>query len=1206
MISFEGLTLKKKLVIGFCIPLFLILLIAITVYFSLNKLLKSNEWVNHTYEAIDIGNGITSSLVNMETGLRGFLVSGKDAFLEPYDNGKIDFEALLDKAKIHVADNPKQVGLLNKVETLEGKWQNLHVQVAMSYRREVSDGALAADNFKTISARTVGKEKFDGFRTELAKLNEELTGAEGKALVQLILLSMVNQETGQRGFLLSGKEASLEPFVNGTADFKRHTQEMRRYLRSTNRTARHLPLLDGLETLANAWRAEAAMPEINARREMNKVTRILSDVTNFIEQGIGKQYMDEMRGVLTKFVAAESALIVERNEMQKSTAFWAKFAAVGGAILALFIGGFITVYLTRMVLRQLGGDPLELQAVAEKIAEGDFNIHLDYRNSTGVSQSMAKMRDNLVARRDSDIAIQEEIDTIVSAASRGDFTKTIDLSGKDGVSLNMSQGLNQLLKTCNAGLSDVTRVLGAIAKGDLTQRIEADYQGAFLELKNYSNNTVTQIKSVMGEVADVVEAANNGDFTKHVDLSGKTGFFQDISNSLNSLVDTTDRGLTDVKRILGALEKGDLSQSIDVTYRGAFLELKDSSNNTVRQISEVMQEIAQLINAANRGDFSRSIDLAGKDGFFKEISASLNDLMKTTDSGLEDVLRILGALAEGDLSQSIDKEYQGSFDKLKQYSNHTVTQIDEVMGQIGTLIDEANDGNFKTHIDLKGKTGFFKTLSANLNDLMRTTDDGLADVLRILEALAKGDLSQSIDANYQGAFDELKQYSNNTVRQIRDVMTEIASVVDAGNRGDFSTEIDLLGKTGFFNTLSSSLNSLMATTDRGLADVLRILGSLAEGDLSQSIDAEYQGTFDRLKTYSNNTVQKINSVMAEISALVDAANQGDFTTTIDLNAKTGFFKELSHSLNELVGTTDSGLNDVLRVLGAMADGDLSERIVNDYSGSFDRLKTDTNTTADKLTEIISKVKIASESINSSTEEISRGNIDLSQRTEEQASALEETASSMEEMTSAVKQSEENASRANEMSADAQTKASEGGLVVSKAVAAMEAINESSKKIADIISVIDEIAFQTNLLALNAAVEAARAGEQGRGFAVVAGEVRNLAQRSAGAAKEIKDLIRDSVQKVEDGTNLVNDSGKTLNEIVEAVKAVSSSIREISNAAKEQTAGIEQVSVAITEMDSMTQQNAALAEQASAAGENMAEEAKSMTATISFFSTRSGA
>ena len=344
----------------------------------------------------------------------------------------------------------------------------------------------------------------------------------------------------------------------------------------------------------------------------------------------------------------------------------------------------------------------------------------------------------------------------------------------------------------------------------------------------------------------------------------------------------------------------------------------------------------------------------------------------------------------------------------------------------------------------------------------------------------------------------------------------------------------------------------------------------------------------------------------EVNSIVKAAAKGDFSQTLSLAGKQGFFANLANGLNELMKVTNDGMHDVARVLSALAAGDLTQKINAEYDGLFKRLKDDANATVDKLEEVIANIIEASSSVTTGANEIAQGNADLSQRTEEQASSLEETASSMEEMTGAVQQTSDNAQHANQLSQNAVGKAEAGGKVVKNAVVAMQEINSSSKRIADIIGVIDEIAFQTNLLALNAAVEAARAGEQGRGFAVVAGEVRNLAQRSAGAAKEIKDLIRDSVNKVEAGTELVNQSGTTLAEIVEAVREVTSMIGDINSAASEQSSSIIQINQAVGEMDEMTQQNAALVEQASAAGEAMAEQARSLMNLVGFFKLDHGA
>ena len=244
-------------------------------------------------------------------------------------------------------------------------------------------------------------------------------------------------------------------------------------------------------------------------------------------------------------------------------------------------------------------------------------------------------------------------------------------------------------------------------------------------------------------------------------------------------------------------------------------------------------------------------------------------------------------------------------------------------------------------------------------------------------------------------------------------------------------------------------------------------------------------------------------------------------------SRSGFFATLSEGLNRLMTIVYTNLEDIARVLNAIARGDLTEKITAEYGGTFGQLKDDTNTTVERLREVVGQIKEASESINVAAQEISAGNSDLSARTEEQASSLEETASSMEQLNATVKQNADNARQAKELAGSSNEVAEQGGAMVGRVVETMGSIQESAKKIADIIGVIDSIAFQTNILALNAAVEAARAGEQGRGFAVVASEVRSLAQRSAQAAREIKALIADSVDKVEDGAKLVNEAGQTM-------------------------------------------------------------------------------
>lgn len=475
----------------------------------------------------------------------------------------------------------------------------------------------------------------------------------------------------------------------------------------------------------------------------------------------------------------------------------------------------------------------------------------------------------------------------------------------------------------------------------------------------------------------------------------------------------------------------------------------------------------------------------------------------------------------------------------------------------------------------------------------------LADVRQ--EAAISKRITQALDNVHSGVMVANKNleiiYMNESIQKLfktaeNDIRKELPNF-DADKL--MGSNIDLYHKNpavqrGILEKLQESYNAELVIAGRHM----NVIASPVNSDAGERIGyvAEWQDrTHDVL-------------IEQEIGQLVQGVKAGDLSARIKLDGKQGAAKALSAGINELTDVIESVFSDVNRVMENMAEGDLTTAITNEYQGVYAECKNNINSTLAKLSEFIIQIRDAADFIDSSSQEMASGNNNLSHRAEQQAASLEETAASMEELASTVKNNAQNTVQATEVVNSASQLAQKGGGVVKSAIAAMQEINESSNKIAEIIGVIDEIAFQTNLLALNASVEAARAGEQGRGFSVVATEVRNLAQRSAIAAQQSNELIQNSVQKVRAGTAFVNETGTALTEIVESVAKVGDIVAHIASASSEQSAGIEQVNQAVSQMDDITQQNAALAEQAAAGSIAMSEQSTNMTQLLSFFRVNS--
>ncbi len=426
---------------------------------------------------------------------------------------------------------------------------------------------------------------------------------------------------------------------------------------------------------------------------------------------------------------------------------------------------------------------------------------------------------------------------------------------------------------------------------------------------------------------------------------------------------------------------------------------------------------------------------------------------------------------------------------------------------------------------------------------------------------------------------------------------------------DFQGQIDAILKSQA--VISFNMDGTIITANDNFLNALGYMLDEVKGKHhSIFVDAEYRAGAEYRDFWAK--LNRGEYVAAEFKRIGKDGRevwiQASYNPILDLNGKPFKVVKYATDVTDMVRNrmeNERGIKECIAVMAALADGDVTKKMVQDYAGTFKEIKAAINATVDRLFTMAGSLNEVAHSIGTATAEIAAGNADLSERSEQQASALEETAASMEELAATVRQNATNAQQANQLATSAREIAAGGGEVVANAIGAMGRIEASSQKIGDIVGMIDEIAFQTNLLALNAAVEAARAGDAGKGFAVVAQEVRNLAQRSAQASKEIKGLINASTGEVQQGAELVKGAGKTLDEILTSVRRVADIVAEIAAASAEQASGIDQVNSAVTQMDEMTQQNAALVEESTAAAQALEQQSRELNRLMAFFHTGAG-
>ena len=802
--------------------------------------------------------------------------------------------------------------------------------------------------------------------------------------------------------------------------------------------------------------------------------------------------------------------------------------------------------------RAMDGFTDNLQTIVgglQEIAKGDLSrewVAADAQDE--INPALKQVRTNLQA-------LVADAAMLNQAAVEGKLATRADAAKHQGDYRKIVQGVNDCLDAVIGPLNVAAGYVDRISKGDIPPKITDKYNGDFNEIKNNLNQCVDAVNGLVADANLLSVAAVEGKLATRADATKHQGDFRKIVQGVNDCLDAVIGPLNVAAGYVDRISKGDIPPKITDKYNGDFNEIKNNLNQCVDAVNALVSDAAMLSVAAVEGKLATRADATKHQGDFRKIVQGVDDCLDAVIGPLNVTADYVDKISKGVIPPIITDNYNGDFNIIKNNLNNMVKMMSDLLAQTDIIIQGAADGQLDKRANADMFVGGWNQLVKGVNQAITNIVDPMNVTADYVDKVAKGIIPPTITTEYKGQYNVIKGNLNNMVAMMTELLSETDALVKAAIGGQLSTRAEATKFVGGWFQLVDGVNKTLDSVIGPLNVAADYVARIGKGEVPPKITDKYNGDFNTLK-------DNINSCIDGLQGLVEANN----------------------------------------VIQLMAQNDFTSAVKGNYQGIFAELGKAINESITQMRDALLQVQEGALAIATASGEIAMGNQDLSSRTEEQAANLEETASGLEQITSNVNQTADNAQSANQEAVKARQVAQDGGTAVTQVIAAMESINESSAKINEIIGVVDEIAFQTNLLALNAAVEAARAGEQGRGFAVVAAEVRNLAKRSADAAKEIKVLIRESVAKSMDGSKVAAHAGETIQEVVVNVQRVTALVGEIANATQEQSTGLIELNKAVVQMDEVTQQNAALVEEAAAAAETLDGQAHTLAEVVSRFKT----
>lgn len=664
-----------------------------------------------------------------------------------------------------------------------------------------------------------------------------------------------------------------------------------------------------------------------------------------------------------------------------------------------------------------------------------------------------------------------------------------------------------------------------------------------------------EMSAVFKEVRDLINAIKVGKLDTRANLRGMSGADKELLEEINEMLDAVIGPLKLAAKYVDRIGKGDIPEKITVNYQGDFAEIKNNLNTCIDGLGG-LAECSTVLGKMSVNDYTSKVE-GNYLGIFAETATSVNEVR----GRLQMIQNTAASISAGDLSllaeyHRIGRRSEG--DDLMPAFTAMMENIEAMAQDANFLAQAAVEGQLNTRVDASRHQGVFNQIIEGVNATLDAVIGPLNAAANYIYRISKGDIPEKITNNYNGDFNELKNSLNTCIDAVNGLVADTNLLAQAAVEGRLDTRADVSKHGGDFAWIVQGVNDTLDAVIEPIKEATVVLEEMEKGNLQVRVQGNYQGDHNLVKNGLNNTLNALLTYVNEIST----------------------------------------------VLTEMANGNLDVGISAEYKGDFLAIKDSLNLIIDSFNEILGGINMAAEQVSHASDQVASSSQMLAQGAAEQSSAIEELTVSITQIATQTNQNAANADQANDLALKARDHAVEGNNQMKDMLDAMEAINESSGNISKIIKVIDEIAFQTNILALNAAVEAARAGQHGKGFAVVAEEVRNLAARSASAAKETTDMIEGSIKKTEAGTRIAGDTANALRRIVDGVTQVAGLVGEINAASNEQAIGIAQIDTGIEQVSQVVQTNAATAEESASASEELSSQATLLKEQVTKFNLKS--